>query len=220
MSRLGRASPRSCKYHLLRFISLKECAQDADLSLIKGENIWYPSSWYSALGGEPDLSTNNKIRTMDEFPFPSKDPGCRDYYGWDLEHYLDRYCPGLTEQELEDLLASQGITKTVFPGRDSSVIRGLGGLDVLQICLLKTEPFNFDGALGNLSQTIQDVRIGQKLPCEDRPQLLASLAEALASFQNQYDPITPRTDMRVVYTEVSTRKIGNLLNTYFSNSRS
>src|SRR5205823_6155950 len=89
-------------------------------------------------------------------------------------------CLRCVKQTQDNLQAFQGIMTEHFPDRNTDVLRELDGLDVLQICLLQTEPFDCAAAM------IKNMHTGQKLPCPDRPILLSSLAEALASLQPPY----------------------------------
>jgi hypothetical protein len=101
----------------------------------------------------------------------------------------------------------QSILEGISTDRNSYVIRALDSLDVLQLCLLKTEPFDCDAAL------IKDVRIGQKLPCKDRPKLLSSLVEALASLRQPYWLIIAQE--RALKDIKIFRGIGNSIDTDF-----
>ena len=122
---------------------------------------------------------------------------------------IDHYFPDLTYQLIGNLRSSNCLTEKGFTGER------LNGLGILQVCLLKSEPFDFQGALSERTHMIQDLRNGQKHSCQDRSKLLESLAEGLASFQGKYYIVHNNIDERLKDIKNSIKYIGRILDQYF-----
>lgn len=96
---------------------------------------------------------------------------------------IDYYFDGLTEEIVSDLRADQIVTEAGFR-KQSNKLTALG---LLQFALLTTEPFNVKGTLTKPSNKVQDIRRNKgQYPCENRAQLLESLARALDSRQDHF----------------------------------
>ena len=126
----------------------------------------------------------------------------------------DYYFPGLTGQIVSDINASQCLLESIC-------IRSYQAQDVpspfgfIQLFLLKTAPFDFDGALSDRRHMIQDIRTGQKHACDDRPQLLQSLAVTLRSFHRKLHRRYVDTEKRLWKMQRCPKDIGEVLTIYF-----
>jgi hypothetical protein len=125
----------------------------------------------------------------------------------------DYYFPGLTRQLVSDIRASQCISASAFIAQDTPNPRGF-----IQLFLLKTEPFDFDGALTDYKDRIRDIHHPNPKhtrSCQDRLKLLESLAMALGSFRLKLHRRYIDTEKRLWKIQRCPKEIGEVLNIYF-----
>ena len=122
---------------------------------------------------------------------------------------VNYYFPNLTNQLITELHDSQCITDSGFTGDR------LNKLGILQVCLLKTKPFDFDGSLRERANMIQDVRTGQKYICQDRSKLLESLAESLSVFQGRFFRLYQNIERRLEGMKMNSKHMQSVVSTYF-----
>jgi hypothetical protein len=124
-----------------------------------------------------------------------------------------RYLPDLpddfSEQNICDLLDANCLSDKGFHNGE------LTKNGILQICLLKTEPFNFKGSLTEYKNRILDVRNGQKRQCQNRPKLLEYFAATLVVDYHRYLRLSANIEGKLEARKREFDKLRGLLSAYF-----